>query len=168
MKPKDILWCGEGDLNSRSPLKTRKLYTTQSPQNTRSARSTPPSHTTSHTARGGKRRISCKSSAPGKLMNPHGHYRGLARKLKRRGQAAELESILETRRRVQEFMSQGAPMTFVRSCSCNDGSMPDGSYCPCKIGTFRKQFDDHRRANAAGGQQPGPLHSPAFPISVDA
>jgi hypothetical protein len=60
MKPKDILWCGEGDLNSRSPLKTRKLYTTQSPQNTRSARSTPPSHTTSHTARGGKRRICCK------------------------------------------------------------------------------------------------------------
>ena len=108
------------------------------------------------------------TTAPGKLMNPHGHYRGLARKLKRRGQAAELESILETRRRVQEFMSQGAPMTFVRSCSCNDGSMPDGSYCPCKIGTFRKQFDDHRRAKAAGGQQPSPLHSPAFPISVDA
>jgi len=47
-------------LNSRSPLKTRKLYTTQSPQSTRSARSTPPSHTTSHTARGSKRRICCK------------------------------------------------------------------------------------------------------------
>src|ERR1039457_6845249 len=41
---------GGGDLNSLSPLKTRKLYTTQSSQNARSARSTPPSHTTSHTA----------------------------------------------------------------------------------------------------------------------
>src|ERR1017187_4633402 len=60
MKPKDILWCGEGDLNSRSPLKTRKLYRTQRAENTRSARSTPPSHTTSHTACGGKRRICCK------------------------------------------------------------------------------------------------------------
>jgi hypothetical protein len=50
MTPKEILWCGEGDLFSRTTLKTRKLYTTQSSQNTRSARSTPPSHTTSHTA----------------------------------------------------------------------------------------------------------------------
>src|ERR1039457_5418591 len=48
--PREILWCGEGDLNSLSPLKTRKLYTTRSSQNTRSARSPPPSHTTSHTA----------------------------------------------------------------------------------------------------------------------
>src|ERR1039458_7943670 len=43
-------WCGEGDLNSRTTLKTRKLYRSESSQNTRSARNTPPSHTTSHTA----------------------------------------------------------------------------------------------------------------------
>ena len=47
--PREILWCGEGDLFSRTTPKIRKLYTTQSSQNTRSARSAPPSHTTSHT-----------------------------------------------------------------------------------------------------------------------
>jgi hypothetical protein len=50
MKTRTKNWCGEGDLNSRTTLKTRKLYTARSSQNTRSARSTPPSHTTSHTA----------------------------------------------------------------------------------------------------------------------
>jgi hypothetical protein len=49
MTLKEIFWCGEGDLFSRSPLKTSKLYITQTAQNATSARSTPPSHTTSHT-----------------------------------------------------------------------------------------------------------------------
>src|ERR1019366_10596363 len=48
---KPVIWCGEGDLFSRTALKTRKLYTTQSSQNSRSARRTRLSHTVCHTAR---------------------------------------------------------------------------------------------------------------------
>ena len=45
-----ISWCGEGDLFCRTALKTRKLYTSRRPKNTRSARNTRLSHTASHTA----------------------------------------------------------------------------------------------------------------------
>ena len=49
MKLKQVLWCGEGDLFSCSPLKTRKLYTLRRARNAESARNTNPSHTASHT-----------------------------------------------------------------------------------------------------------------------
>ena len=49
MAPKEIFWCGGGDLFLPSTLKTSKLYITQRTQNTKSPESTPPSHTTSHT-----------------------------------------------------------------------------------------------------------------------
>jgi hypothetical protein len=49
MSHKDFLWCGEGDLFSRPPLKTRKLYTPQSTKSSKSARRTKSSHTASHT-----------------------------------------------------------------------------------------------------------------------
>jgi hypothetical protein len=44
-----IYWCGEGDLFSRTALKTRKLYTTRTPQKAKITRNTPRSHTFSHT-----------------------------------------------------------------------------------------------------------------------
>jgi hypothetical protein len=49
MKLKEVLWCGEGDLFSCRALKRRKLYTSRSRQNTKSARNTNSSHTASHT-----------------------------------------------------------------------------------------------------------------------
>ena len=49
MTPKEIFWCGEGDLFSPSTLKTSKLYIIQRAQNTRSSRNTNLSHTASHT-----------------------------------------------------------------------------------------------------------------------
>jgi hypothetical protein len=44
------MWCGEGDLFSGSPLRTRKLYTSRRSKITKSSRSTRISHTGSHTA----------------------------------------------------------------------------------------------------------------------
>jgi hypothetical protein len=49
MSHKDFLWCGEGDLFSRPPLKTRKLYTSQRAKSAQRARNTKSSHTASHT-----------------------------------------------------------------------------------------------------------------------
>ena len=50
MSPKGLNWCGEGDLFSRSALKTSKLYKPRTTQNTQSATNTRLSHTASHTA----------------------------------------------------------------------------------------------------------------------
>ena len=50
MKKGKKKWCGEGDLFSLGPLKTRNLYTSQSAQSAKSATSTATSHTFSHTA----------------------------------------------------------------------------------------------------------------------
>ena len=44
-----LFWCGEGDLFCCSPLKARKLYTFRRAENSKSARKTKSSHTTSHT-----------------------------------------------------------------------------------------------------------------------
>jgi hypothetical protein len=59
MKIQQLKWCGEGDLLSCGALKRRKLYTSRSPENTKSARNTNPSHTASHTA------------SKNKLRSPH-------------------------------------------------------------------------------------------------
>ena len=92
------------------------------------------------------------TTAPAKLTNPHGHYRKLARKLKRKAQVAALESVRNTRHRIEEYMARGDQGKFVPACSCNDGFMPDGSYCACDVGTVRRQLDDLNRAKSNGGQ----------------
>src|SRR5262249_26252001 len=53
LKLQPPIWCGEGDLFSFAALKRRKLYTSRTPKNAKSARNTPLSRTVSHTARGG-------------------------------------------------------------------------------------------------------------------
>jgi hypothetical protein len=82
------------------------------------------------------------TTAPGRLTNPHGHYRRLARKILRQKQAAGLEWITSTPLQVQE-------VKFVPSCTCDDGLLPDGAYCGCGVGSFRKQYDDYMKKTAA-------------------
>jgi hypothetical protein len=78
------------------------------------------------------------TTAPGNIRNPGAYYRDLARSVLRRKQVAKLEFMFRPEEK------------FVPSCtSCNDGLLPDGAYCDCGVGAFRRQFDDHAKKTAA-------------------
>ena len=86
------------------------------------------------------------TTAPGRLRNPHGHYRDLARKVGRHKEVAALESLTESMRQRQEFLKQGAPAPFKPTCTCNDGNLPGGEYCNCKTGSLRRELDQWAKA----------------------
>jgi hypothetical protein len=97
------------------------------------------------------------TTAPGRLTNPHGHYRNLARKVGHRKEAASLESLAGTMGRGREFLKQGAPAAFKPTCTCNDGKLPGCEYCNCKTGGLRRELDMWAKAgfklpHQAGGR----------------
>jgi hypothetical protein len=95
------------------------------------------------------------TTSPGKLSNPHGHYRTLARKLGRRKTTAVLESLAETVQQGHEFLKRGQPAAFKPSCTCNDGKLSGGGYCTCRVGQLAGQLamaHQPRVAVAAAGR----------------
>jgi hypothetical protein len=86
------------------------------------------------------------TTAPHKLTNPHGHYRRLARQVGRRRDAATLEAIFETQERAREFLKT-PEFQWKPSCTlCDDGLLPDGAYCDCKVGGLRREVDELERS----------------------
>jgi hypothetical protein len=100
------------------------------------------------------------TTAPGRLTNPHGHYRKLARKVGRRKETAALESLTGTMQQGQEFLKRDMPATFKPACrTCNDGKLPGGAYCNCKTGNLRRELDSFMVSPGArpGGAAGGPV-----------
>jgi Helix-turn-helix domain len=94
------------------------------------------------------------TTAPGRLSNPNGYYRDLARKVGRRKEAERMESLF-----AEAMPKQGAPKPIKPaeplrdldeyaakraakpSCTCNDGRLPGGGYCACKVGGALRDLD---------------------------
>ena len=87
------------------------------------------------------------TTAPAKLTNPHGHYRAMARKLRRDREAAVLGQALATMERARKFVSVESPKYKPLCSICNEGLCSDGSYCNCKIGETRRALDTYRAAS---------------------
>jgi hypothetical protein len=95
------------------------------------------------------------TTAPGRLTNPHGHYRNLARKVGHRKEVAALESLAGTMRQGQEFLKQSALAPFKPTCTCNNGKLPGGEYCNCKTGSLRRELDLWAKAGFKPPRQAG-------------
>jgi hypothetical protein len=83
------------------------------------------------------------TATTGKLSNPHGYYRVLAKRI-----------VNEHKAKVDAFvlglqMAARAPVPsppVVKLCDlCADGLLPGGGCCTCKVGDFRRQMDEHAK-----------------------
>jgi hypothetical protein len=92
------------------------------------------------------------TTAPNNLKNPTGHYRKLAREVMRKRQEEQM--------RISVGLPAQAPILRVHvpeepwkppSCVCKDGLLSDGTYCACKVGNVRRQYDERFPETPVGG-----------------
>jgi len=93
------------------------------------------------------------TTAPAMLTNPHGHYRKLARRLKRQVETNAVEALLDFADRTRKLVALVDSPHRPKCSHCKDGLLRDGEYCGCKTGLARRDLDAYQsRSKCATGK----------------